>query len=88
MEVNDYILKSKEAAIKNISSNIYGEKLEKSAIPSTLVLDFKKDFQKIVSKLFNLQSLLEHCHRATQSEPHHEALGEAYGDFGSIKVIS
>jgi len=83
--INDFILKSRQERIQSIHSNVYGDRLEKSKIPSNLVLDFKKEFGGIVSKLFNLQTLLEHCHRETKSEPHHGALGDAYTDFGDIK---
>lgn len=85
MMVNDYILKSRQSIVNNISSNIYGERMEKSEIPSNLVVDFKKDFEKVVAKLFGVQTLLEHCHRATKSEPHHQALGDAYTEVGEIK---
>lgn len=43
------------------------------------------DFSQLVSKLFNTQILLEHCHRKTTNEPKHEALGEAYTAFADLK---
>lgn len=84
-QINDYILKSRQQVLEGIGSNIYGERFQKSEIPSNLVIDFKRDFNKMASRLYNLQLLLEHCHRETKSEPIHEALGDAYEDFSEKK---
>lgn len=42
-------------------------------------------FNRIVNKMFDVQIMLEHCHRQTKSEPRHEALGEAYEEFSDLK---
>ena len=54
-------------------------------ISQPVIQDLDTRFNFIVSSLFNLQNMLEHCHRQTESEPKHEALGEAYGTLSELK---
>lgn len=85
----NFALEQRKLRVESISrltnSTNSSEVMKKAFIPSNLESEFQNEFTVLASRFYNLQTILEHCHRETKSGPRHDALGEAYYQVSYIK---